>query len=235
MSWQGPPGQPQPGPGPRPQPQPQPRPQPQPYRPAPVRPGAGSQGYPQRGYQQGPPQPQRQPQGYPQGQPQPGQNRPPQTQPHQQPNPSWPTQQFGSGLVRPDAGYGIAKPLPQSYGVRPEPPGAGRLLAAGLFLLFLSFIVPASLLYLSFGTIPQCLPGAALGTTCSVENGATWGLVVPIITAILAIGFAGRVIANAGSRRRPLRAAVHLLLGVAVLAIAIDQVTTNLGISYFTW
>ena len=239
MTWQGPPGQ-----------VPTPHPQPQPFRPAPSGPAGRAQGYPQQAYpqpgypQQGYPQP-----GYPQqgfalpgqprpGQPRPGQNRPGQNQPappHQQPNPSGPTQQFGSGLVRPDEVYGIAKPLNQSYGVRREPSGSGLLLAGGLFLLVLGFIVPASLLYLAFGTIPECLPGAASGSTCSVASGSQWGLVVPIIAAVLTIGFAGRVIANAGARRRPLRAAIHLILGAAVLAISVDQVTSHLGIAYFSW
>ena len=214
MTWQGPPGQ-----------VPTPHPQPQPFRPAPARPTGRPQGYPQPGF------------ALP-GQPRPGQNRPGQNypaQPHQQPNPSGPTQQFGSGLVRPDEVYGIAKPLNQSYGVRREPSGSGLLLTGGLFLLFLGFIVPASLLYLSFGSIPQCLPGADLGSVCGVENAVQWGLVWPVIAAILTLGFAGRVIANAGSLRRPLRAAVHLILGAAVLAIAVDQVTSHLGISYFSW
>ncbi|WP_268921381.1 hypothetical protein [Serinibacter arcticus] len=43
------------------------------------------------------------------------------------------------------------------------------------------------------------------------------------------------MIGNGGSRRRPLRAAVHLALGIAVLLLAVSLVTEATGAIFFSW
>lgn len=119
--------------------------------------------------------------------------------------------------------YGVAPPLVQNASLggstdRPEPFGA--IVAPGVFLLALAAVVPFLLLVLTAN-------GAS-----GFEADPVWTIAVPAATAVLTFGFATRVIANGGRRRRPLRALVHLVLGSAVLVLAVSLTVEATGIQF---
>lgn len=186
-------------------------------------------GQSQQPYRPSAPAPYRQPQQPQQPQQRPGQNRPSppyqQPQSYQQPRPAQPAP------VQPDPAasqsvYGVAPPLVQNASLggstdRPEPFGA--IVALGVFLLALSAVVPFLLFLLTAN-------GAS-----GFEADPTWTLAIPAATAVLTFVFAARVIANGGNRRRPLRALVHLVLGCAVLVLAVSLTVDATGIQFVSY
>lgn len=192
-------------------------------------------GQSQQPYRPSAPAPYRQPQQPQQPQQRPGQNRPSppyqqpqqyqQPQSYQQPRPAQPTP------VQPDPAasqsvYGVAPPLVQNASLggstdRPEPFGA--IVALGVLLLALAAVVPFLLFLLTAN-------GAS-----GFEADPTWTLAVPAATAVLTFVLATRVIANGGNRRRPLRALVHLVLGCAVLVLAVSMTVDATGIQFVSY
>lgn len=186
-------------------------------------------GQSQQPYRQSAPGPYRQPQQPQQPQQRPGQNRPsPPYQPpqsYQQPRPAQPTP-VQPDPAAPQSVYGVAPPLVQNASLggstdRPEPFGA--IVALGVFLLALSAVVPFLLFLLTAN-------GAS-----GFEADPTWTLAIPAATAVLTFVFAARVIANGGNRRRPLRALVHLVLGCAVLVLAVSLTVDATGIQFVSY
>jgi hypothetical protein len=160
---------------------------------------------------------------------QPGRYQQPQTyqqpQIHQQPRPAQPTP-VQPDPAAPQSVYGVAPPLVQNASLggstdRPEPFGA--IVALGVFLLALAAVVPFLLFLLTAN-------GAS-----GFEADPTWTLTVPAATAVLTFIFAARVIANGGNRRRPLRALVHLVLGCAVLVLAVSLTVDATGIQFVSY
>lgn len=183
-------------------------------------------GQSQQPYRPSAPGPYRQPQ---QPQQRPGQNRPsPPYQPpqsYQQPRPAQPTP-VQPDPAAPQSVYGVAPPLVQNASLggsteRPEPFGA--IVALGVFLLALAAVVPFLLFLLTAN-------GAS-----GFEADPTWTLAIPAATAVLTFVFAARVIANGGNRRRPLRALVHLVLGCAVLVLAVSLTVDATGIQFVSY
>ena len=193
-----------------------------PYR---QQPGQGQQPYRQ------PQQPQQRPGQNPQQQPGPYRQQPPSSpravQPHRgQPGPAQPTPVQPTPAPQHQSTYGVAPPLVQNVSLggsteRREPFGA--LVALGVFLLALSIIVPF-LLFLLTANGPS-----------GFEADPVWTLAVPAATAVLTFGFAARAVANGGTRRRPLRALVHLVLGCAVLVLAVSSTVDATGIQFVSY
>ncbi|GMA30738.1 hypothetical protein [Litorihabitans aurantiacus] len=108
--------------------------------------------------------------------------------------------------------------VPVSADTRPAP--FGLLVAPGVFLMMMSVVVPFLLGVLTLkATYPDAID-------------PVWSFVVPAATLVLTFGFAARVIANGGSRRRPVRALVHLVLGCGVLAMAVSLTVEATGIVF---
>ncbi|TGO03979.1 hypothetical protein [Serinibacter arcticus] len=209
-----------------------------PYR---QQPGQGQQPYrqqpgPQRPQQRPGQNPQQQPGPYRQQQPGPYRQQPPSSprpaQPYRgqpdrvQPNPAQPTPVQPIPAPQHQSTYGVAPPLVQNVSLggstdRREPFGA--LVALGVFLLALSVVVPF-LLFLLTANGPS-----------GFEADPVWTLAVPAATAVLTFGFAARAVANGGTRRRPLRALVHLVLGCAVLVLAVSSTVDATGIQFVSY